>query len=472
MTTDMRSFPTQVGELRSPATGAPMGDAPVSSPADLDRAVAAAATAFRTTAWRRDAKLRSTVLSAWADGLERNADDLVHLLVTETGKLLAEAEFEVRSSVESLRYNAGMARYVGGRAGLLPDGTTAHLERQPVGVTAFIAPWNWPILLLLRDLAPALAAGVTAVVKPSELTPFSSVDVVAIGAAAGIPPGVVEVVQGGADMGRALVEHADVSAVSFTGSTAVGKAIMRAAAGSLKPTLLELGGKGSNIVFADADLDAAIASFVRTAFISSGQMCIATTCVLVERSVFAEVRDALVERVRAIHVGDPFDRRSEMGPMISSAHRDHVAGYVELARSSARVDVGGEPIGDGAGPSYLTPTVVTGVDASSPLVQDEIFGPIVTVEPFDGVDDAVELANAVPFGLAAGIWTADVQRAWYLARAVDAGSVWVNGYMTSYPEMPSGGFKQSGLGRTRGVEGIEQFTELKHINWASPVEAG
>ena len=453
-------------ELRSAATGDVIGPAPSTSPDELDAVVAAAADAFRTTAWVRDARLRATLLMAWADELERNAPELVHLLVTETGKLVAEAEFEIRSSVESLRYNAGMARYVGGRAGPLPDGTTAHLERQPVGVTAFITPWNWPVLLLFRDLAPALAAGVTAVVKPSELTPFSTVRVVELAARAGMPSGIVDVVHGGPDVGRALVEHPQVAAVSFTGSTGVGKEIMRTAAGSLKRTLLELGGKGVSLVFADADVDVAVANFVRTALISAGQMCIATTRILVERPVYAQVRDAVVDRVRSVRVGDPFDPASQMAPLISTQHRDRVVRYVELARETASLATGGEAFGDADGPAFLTPAVVSDVDAGSPLVQDEIFGPVVTVEPFEDAEHGVRLANAVPFGLAAGIWTADVRRAWATARAVDAGSVWVNGYMTSYPEMPSGGFKQSGLGRTRGIEGIEQFTELKHINWA------
>jgi acyl-CoA reductase-like NAD-dependent aldehyde dehydrogenase len=451
--------------LRSPATGEVMGSAPVTSPEQVDAAVDAATAAFRSS-WSRDATSRAAALSAWADAIEADAPALVPLLVTETGKLRAEAEFEVRSSVDALRYNAGMARYVGGRAGQLSGGTTAHLERQPVGVTAFIAPWNWPVLLLLRDLAPGLAAGVTAVVKPAVLTPFSTQRIVELAKRAGLPQGVVNLVHGDVPVGSRLVEHPAVRAVSFTGSTAAGKEIMRSAAATLKRTLLELGGKGCSLVFADADVEAAADNFVRTAFVGAGQVCMATTRILAEDAVFDDVLDAVVARASAMTVGDPFDPRSDMGPLISRDHQHRVMAYVELARSTARVVTGGHTVEDDPRGAYVAPTVVTDVDPGSALVQEEIFGPVVTVERFQDERDGIELANAVPFGLAAGVWTRDVGRAWRVARAVDAGSVWVNGYMSSYAEMPSGGFKQSGVGRTRGVEGIEQFTELKHINWS------
>jgi len=449
----------------SPATGEVIGAVPATSDAQLTAAVDAAEGAFRST-WARDSRSRAHVLHAWADQVEAHRSELARLLVLETGKLAAEADFEIRASIEALRYNAGMAAFVDGRAGILPDGSAAHLERQPVGVTAFITPWNWPVLLLVRDLAPALAAGVTAVIKPADPTPFTTREVVSLAGSAGMPKGVLNVVHGGADVGRALVEHPGVRAIAFTGSTNVGKDVMRAAAGTMRRVLLELGGKGSNLVFADADVASVIPTLLRTAFITAGQMCMATTRILVHRTRYDDVLDALVERVRAMRVGDPFDDASEMGPLISQKHRESVSGYVAMARASARVITGGDMLDITPG-AYLSPAVVTDVRADSPVVQHEIFGPVVTVEPFDDDADAIRLANAVPFGLVAGVWTRDVHRAWATARALDVGTVWVNGYMRSFPEMPSGGFKESGLGRTRGVEGIEQFTELKHINWAS-----
>jgi acyl-CoA reductase-like NAD-dependent aldehyde dehydrogenase len=441
-----------------------MGEAPITSAAELDSAVRQAEAAFRGP-WSRDAASRARALGSWADALESECDALVQLLVTETGKLVREAEFEVRSSVDALRYNAGLARYVGGRAGQLSGGTTAHLERQPVGVTAFIAPWNWPVLLLIRDLAPALAAGVTAVIKPAELTPFSTQRILELAVRADVPDGVLNLVHGGAETGQALVEHLRISAVSFTGSTGAGKAIMRTAATTLKRTVLELGGKGCSLVFADANLEAAATNFLRTAFVGAGQVCMATTRILVEAPAFDDVLDAVVEGARQMAVGDPFDPRSDMGPLITSAHRDRVLGHVDHARRTSR-GVGGERLDSDPRGAYMSPAVVTQVAPESRLVQEEVFGPVVTVEAFSTEEEGLWLANGTPYGLAAGVWTQDVDRAWRVARAVDAGSVWVNGYMSSYAEMPSGGFKQSGVGRTRGVEGIEQFTELKHINWA------
>ncbi|MFB3738159.1 MAG: aldehyde dehydrogenase [Candidatus Velamenicoccus archaeovorus] len=332
-----------------------------------------------------------------------------------------------------------------------------------------MVPWNWPILLLLRDLAPGLAAGVTAIVKPAPQTSPVTEHVVRLGREAGLDGGILQLAIGGPELGRALVEHPGIRAVAFTGSTETGAQIMAAGSTTLKRMLLELGGKGSSVIMEDADVPSAVEASVRAAMTTTGQMCMACSRIIAHRSRFAAVLETVIEMLRGMTVGPPGADGSDLGPLISSGHRDRVLGYVDLARRTCQVAWGGEPAHvDGYPGWFMTPAVVTGADPSSPLIQDEIFGPVVSVERFDTLEEAVALANASRYGLTAAVWTDDAEQGWDAARSIEAGTVWVNGYGPSFPEVPSGGFKGSGSGRTRGIEGIEQFTEIKSINWKLP----
>lgn len=443
-----------------------LGHITATSPDELDRRISAAHAAL--PAWSKDSRRRATVMARWAQALAAHTDELVPALVQQTGKPVREARAEIAGAVEALIYNAGLCRYIGGRAGGLSDGNVLHLVRQPVGPTAFIVPWNWPVLLLLRDLSPALAAGVTAVVKPSPQTAKVTARVLALGHEAGVPDDAVAVVVGDRAVGDALVRHPSIRAVSFTGSTNVGQRIMRAAAQDLTRPLLELGGKGVAVVFSDSDVDRACDAILAAAFITAGQMCMACTRVLVHKDVLRPLTQRIVDGARAFRVGDPRSEETDIGPLISVAHAQRVIGYLEDARRSSTVLTGGREVHPAGLPGgFVTPAVVTDVEVDSPIVQDDVFGPVVTIEPFDNEDDAVSAANATPFGLVGAVWTSDVNRAWRVASGIAAGTVWVNGYNKSYPEMPSGGFKSSGLGRTRGVEGVEQFTEVKNIHFST-----
>lgn len=450
----------------NPATLQELGRVAASTPAELDRAAREAKLAL-DGAWSTDGRGRAAVLAGWADRLRAATDELVGALVAETGKPVTEARIEVAGSIDALSYNAGLARHIGGRAGTLPDGTSAHLIREPVGVTTFIVPWNWPVLLLLRDLAPALAAGVTALVKPAPQTTLVTRRVLELGRQAGLPDDAVHLLVGGGGVGNAAVAHPAVRAVAFTGSTAVGERIARAAAVGFKRTLLELGGKAASVVFADADLDEAVAASLSAAVVTSGQMCMACTRVLVERPVYAQVLDKLVCGAAGLVVGDPAASDTRLGPMVSAAQAERVEHYLDIARREATVLTGGEWVHPAGLPGhFVTPAVVTGAALDRPLVQDDIFGPVLLVEPFDTEADAVAGANATSYGLVSAVWTSSLDRAWRVGRALHAGTVWVNGFNRSYPEMPSGGYGSSGWGRTRGIEGVEQFTEIKHLHFS------
>lgn len=446
------------------ATGERLGEVAFSSVGDVERAVTDADQAFNGP-WSRDSLLRSQVLRLWADALEQNTNALVDILMGECGKIRRECEREVAMSVDALRFNSGIARAITGDAHALRDGSVGHLVRQPVGVGAFIVPWNWPLFLLMRDLSPGLAAGITAVIKPAPQTPL------AIRAALDLipdiaPQGIISMIYGEAETGQALVADPRVRAVSFTGSTEVGRHVVTTAASRFAKVMLELGGKGASILFEDADLERAVDTSIKNAFITAGQMCMANARILAHHSIVGQVREMVVERTRSLTVGHPNDPQTDIAALISPEHAQRVRRYVDLADADGHVLTGGKLLSlDGLPGSFMEPAVISGESMNQRIIREEIFGPVVTVESFDDERHAIGLANGSPYGLAAAIWTDHAKQAWRVAQELDFGTVWINRYNLTFAEVPSGGMKDSGMGRTRGFEGVHEFMELKHINW-------
>lgn len=453
-------------QVVNPATLELIDEPGFSATVDVDSAVQNAA-GFLDSSWSSDAVARSRALRCWAAEIRKHDAELAAALVAQAGKTAREARSEVASCAERLDYYAGMTRYVGGRAGTLSDGSEAHLLRQPIGVAAIIVPYNAPATLLIRDLAPALAAGVTAVVKPAPQTSPITLRLVELGHAAGMPRDAVSVVVGDHAVGEHLVAHPLVRVVAFTGSTEVGRKIGRLAADGFKRTLLELGGKGVSIVFPDADLSSALSTSFAASVSSAGQMCTACTRILVHVSRIDEAVKHLKAQAQQVVVGDPRKDATQVGPLISHAHLAKVARYLEIASADGEVVCGGERImPEGLPGHFVTPAIVTGLPTTSPVVQEDIFGPVLTVEAYHDEDEAIDLANATPYGLTAAVWTASLDTAVRAGRKIQAGTVWVNGYNKNSSEIPSGGVKSSGLGRTRGIESIEEFTVLKNIHFS------
>lgn len=460
-----------LAEARDPADGAVVGRHHTGSAALADEAVAAAQRAFEAGGWSGKPRLRQAVLLEAADRFAAQADAIAARSVAESGKRRVEAEGEVRALVSEFRYYAGLARTIQGRISEIDEGQTAFLHREAAGVAAIIVPWNAPVALLARSLAPALAAGCATVVKPAPQT--AGVNALMMACLAGIadlPRGVVNAVNesaeaSGAAVGRALVRAPAVDVVSFTGSTATGKAIMADAAGTLKRLSLELGGKAPSLVFADADLDRAIPEIIRGIVPISGQMCIAIGRVLVEESVAERVTERLVAGLRSLRLGPGADPATELAPLVDLANRDRILGIIDRAGRHGEILLRGEAAEAPAlrRGAFVTPTVVATGETQSFLVQDELFGPVVTLERFRDEGEAVSLANATRYGLAASVFTADGARAQRVARALRTGSVWINAHNRLFPEVETGGYRESGLGRLHGVEGLNDFLETKAV---------
>jgi aldehyde dehydrogenase (NAD+) len=440
---------------------------PDSGPADVDAAVAAARSAFRSPAWAGlSPAARGALLRRLADAIGRHVQRLAELEVRDNGKLLGEMLLQLRTVPQWYEYYAGLADKIEG--GVLPvdkPGQFVYTAWEPLGVVAAITAWNSPLLLLTWKLAPGLAAGNTFVVKPSEFASASTLAFAGLFEEAGFPPGVVNVVCGtGTGVGAPLVSHPDVAKVAFTGSDTVGRAISRVAGGELKHVTMELGGKSPNLVFADADLDAAAAGVASGIFAAAGQTCIAGSRLLVQRPVHDELLDKVCALAAGISLGDPMDPATQMGPLANLPHYEKVMRCIaEAEQEGSRLAFGGRPHADAKGGLFVQPTVFRDVDNRSRLAQREIFGPVLAVMPFDTEDEAIELANATEYGLGAGLWTRDMGRVFRCAKALQAGTVWVNTYRALGCMAPFGGVKASGLGRESGQEAIKSYLQLKTV---------
>jgi len=455
-------------ESSNPANAEVLG---VFADATLDdgkEAIAAARRAFDKTDWKRQPRLREKVLLAMADGIEARQDELVDLLVAENGKTRAIAAAEVASCHSEFRFYAGLTRSTFGRITSLEPDSTLLLKREPLGVAGIIVPWNAPLILLVRSLAPALAAGCTAVIKAAPQTALSSAAFMNIIAnVEGLYAGIINMVaETGNDISMHLVDSLDVDVISYTGSTHVGKLIMASGAKTLKRMNLELGGSAPGVVFADANLDVATEVMARTSMVMAGQMCVALSRVIAQESIIGELTERLSRRLGSMVVGDGANARTEMGPMIDHDSCQRISRLLEEAGSSGEIILKGEkPGGDLAKGSFMTPSLVRVKNQTVPLLQGEIFGPILTIDSFHDESEAITKANQTRYGLAASVWTRDFARAQRVVDRIDAGTVWINQHLRLYPEVETGGYKESGIGRLHGVEGLSEFMHTKCIGW-------
>jgi aldehyde dehydrogenase (NAD+) len=456
-------------ESFNPYTGKPWALIPRGTPDDVSRAVAAARKAFKSKDWAGlTATARGKLLLKIADLIAARADELGRIETTDNGKLILEMRAQTRYLPEWFRYFAGLADKLEGR--VIPidrPGYFNYTLEEPLGVIAAIVPWNSPLMLAGWKMAPALAAGNTFVWKPSEHSSVSALEVASIFAEAGLPPGVVNIVTGfGNEIGDALVGHPDVAKIAFTGGDATGALVYQAAAKHLKPVTMELGGKSANIVFADANLDNAVKGVVSGIFAATGQTCVAGSRALIHRSIHDEFVERFLKLARTAKMGNPLEETTQVGPITTQPQYKKVLGYIDVAKQQGATCVlGGGPakrpeLGDGW---FVEPTVFTNVTPDMRIAQEEVFGPVLSVIPFDSDDEAIAIANGSIYGLAAGVWTSNIGRALTMGRALEAGTVWINTYRVSSPLSPFGGYKRSGFGRESGLLAIREFVQEKSV---------
>jgi betaine-aldehyde dehydrogenase len=454
--------------ILNPATEAVIAQAVDSSREDVDRAVQAAKTAYYDGRWsKRTPSERSKVLWKLADLLEARMADFARAESENTGKPynVVSLGADLPFTVDNLRFFASAARDMhGSHAGEYLAGYTSIFRREPVGVVGQITPWNYPLMMAIWKIGPALAAGCTAVLKPAPTTPLTTLMLAELSKEAGLPDGVFNVVTGGNESGQALVEHPDVRMVSVTGSPRTGMRVMETASKTLKRVHLELGGKAPLLVFDDADADLVVSKVTFAATFNTGQDCTAATRVYVDKSRYKSLQEALVESMRAVKLGEPFADGVEMGPLISAVQRERVQGFVDRAKAGgAKVLTGGGiPKGISKG-FYFEPTVVVDAAQQSEIIQSEVFGPVLTISPFNDADEALTLANDVAYGLSASIFTKDIGRAMKLSANIEAGTVWINDHIPLTSETPHGGFKHSGFGKDLSAEAMGDYQITKHV---------
>jgi betaine-aldehyde dehydrogenase len=451
-----------------PSTEEVIAQVPDANAEDVDRAVAAARAAFDRGAWpQTTAQERGRILFRLANKIRENAAMLAELECRNTGKPIVEAEYDISDVSTCFEYYGGLATKVVGYVNPVPDNAMSMSLKEPVGVAGQIIPWNYPLLMAAWKLAPALAAGCTCVLKPAEQTPLTVLEVAKWFEEVGLPKGVVNIVTGfGETAGAPIVQHPDVNKIAFTGSAAVGKIIVKQAADTVKRVTLELGGKSPNIFFADADFEAAIDGALFGVFVNQGEVCSAGSRLLVEKSIYRKFVEAMTEKAKKVKLGAPLDRETKMGPLVSKEQYDRVCTYLEIGKREAKVATGGGKAETFAKGFFVQQTIFYDVDNRARIAQEEIFGPVASLIPFEDEKDAVRIANDSPYGLAAAAWTRDIFKAFRVVKALRAGIVWVNHMQPTYVEAPWGGYKQSGFGRELGPWGIEEYLETKqvHIN--------
>jgi len=454
---------SETRELIEPASGEPLARTAIASTEDVDRAVDVARAALSGDWARTPPTERSRLLHALADAIVANRKELAELEARNVGKAISSVKAELNGAVENFRFFASATASIAGRSNPIGGSLLFYSLKEPVGVAGQIVPWNYPLLMTTWKLSPALAAGCTIVLKPDEATPLTALRLAELAGEVGFPPGVINVVPGpGPTVGAHLVRHPGVDKVAFTGSTATGAEIMRMAAGDIKRLTLELGGKSPSLVFADADLASAVPSSVWSIYYSAGQSCEARSRILVERSIYDEFVAQFAEKAKTLKVGDPLDPETQLGSLISDAHRDRVHGLVQAGVEEGAEVVSGGEVPDGPG-AFYPPTLLAQVDNRMSVAQEEIFGPVVTVMPFEDEKDAIRIANDVKYGLMATVWTGDPARGHRVAARIKSGTVGINMPYTAFPGVPFGGYKQSGFGRELGIDALELYLETKSV---------
>jgi betaine-aldehyde dehydrogenase len=455
-------------DVFNPATGEVIATVPDAQPADVERAVGAARRIFDGGSWwpAVTERERGRILLNAADIVRREHERLAELETLDSGKPLGEAMEDIAEVAFMFEYYGGWATKIDGYIPPVGPDAMSLVVKEPMGVAAGITPWNYPMMMAVQKVAPAIAAGCTFILKPAEQTPLTALEIPKILEEAGLPPGVVQVITGfGETAGAPLVENPGVDKIGFTGSRDVGKMIMRSGADTLKRVTLELGGKSPNIVFADAEFEAAIEGSANGIFWNQGEICSAGSRVFIERSIYDDALSQLINHAKGVVVGDGRKPDTTMGPLVSKEQRDRVLHYIDIGKKETTLAAQGDAPADGdlANGYFVPPTIFADASNDMTIAREEIFGPVMTVIPFDGVEEVIELSNDNPYGLAAAVWSRDIKKAINTAKALRAGIVWINDTQPAPTEAPWGGYKQSGIGRELGKEGVADYLEEKHI---------